>query len=292
MSTVVHQVESDPPASAEDPSCSASEHSLHLARELTSSAARRVEIPIRVGFVERFDVDTAAAGPADTAPLAQLVSVGGRGGGVAIKLFLAIVWRCSAAPFSTDVSARTWAALLDLPDPSNRGARRVTDALRTLERHNLIRLEHRRGEPSVIHLLDEHGHGAPYSLPSTAMVTGPKKQRDQKHLYFKIPTALWTNGQIQSMSAPALAMLLVCLASERGRYGRSQWWSTEAFPNRYGLSPTTRSRGTRELVERKLLIVTKELVANSKTSGFGSEKVRNRYQLVNETLGRAHTDNS
>lgn len=285
MSTVRHPVRTDSSASVKAASGGVSERSLEAAQDLASSAARRTDIPIRVGFVERINADAPPESRDAAAPLAQLVASGGRGGAVAIKLFLAIVWRCSAAPFTTDISARTWAKLLDLPDPAHRGARRVTDALRTLERHHLIQLERRHGEPSIIHLLDEHGLGAPYTLPSTASVNAPAAEKDQ-HLYFKIPTALWTNGQIQPMSAPALAMLLVCLASERGQYGKSQWWSTEGFPNRYGLSPATRSRGTRELVERRLLIVNKELISNAGSSGFGREKVRNRYSLVNETLGR------
>lgn len=256
---------------------------LELASDLSASSARRVDVPVRVGFVERINASAPAATTHDLAPLARLVNSGGRGGGVALKLFLSIVWRCSAAPFTTDISARQWAALLDLPDPAHLGARRVTDALKALERQHLVTLESRRGEPSVIGLLDEHGQGSPYRLPSTSMKAAAKKDRDA-HLYFKVPTRLWTHGHLQAMSTPALAMLLICLASERGSYGKPQWWSTEAFPNRYSLSPATRSRGSKELVDRNLLIVTKELVSNSRTSAFGREQVRNRYQLINDAV--------
>lgn len=261
------------------------ESSLTLAQDLANSSQKRIAVPIRLAFVERVDPAAPLEGDADLPPLAQLIRTGGRGGEVATKLYLSLVWRCSATPFTTDISARKWAALLGLEDPAKLGARRVTDALRTLERHQLVHLETRRGEPSIIHLLDEHGDGTPYNLPSTASVAA-RSRRDpvaaQAARYFKVPTVLWTSGHMQAMSAPAVAMLLVCLASERGKYGEPVWWSTTTFPTRYCLSPSTRSRGTKDLAARELLLVRKELISNSRTSTFGRDQVRNRYQLINE----------
>src|SRR5436309_16071613 len=83
---------------------------LTMAQELALSAGRRVHPPVRKSFACSTD-----AGPC---PVAQSVGIGGRGGAVALKLYLALLWRCSAEPFDTDISARRWATLLSLPDPN------------------------------------------------------------------------------------------------------------------------------------------------------------------------------
>jgi hypothetical protein len=85
------------------------------------------------------------------------------------------------------------------------------------------------------------------------------------------------------MSAPALSMLLIALAEE-GADGRELWWSTDRFPTQYGISPTTRAKGTRELVGRRLLYVHKRLVTSSpnRSRTFSRERVRNVYQLIND----------
>ena len=247
--------------------------SVAMAKELASSAGRRVHPPVRKSF--------ACAADTESAPVAQLVGIGGRGGAVALKLYLALLWRCSAEPFDTDISARRWAALLSLPDPNGRGARRITDALRTLSDLQLVKLTPRRGESSIIQLLREDGSGHAYSLPSTAY-TKASKGNKQTHIYFKVPTTLWTQGHLQMMSAPALAMLLALLA-EGGGDGREVWWSTELFPERYSIAPATRSKGTTELKQRGLLSVRRRLVAKSPGQGaFARQGVRNIYQLVGD----------
>ena len=58
-----------------------------------------------------------------------------------VLLYLALIWRCSAPPFSTDLQARKWALLLGLEDPDVRGARRMTNALDVLEREGLVKLD-------------------------------------------------------------------------------------------------------------------------------------------------------
>src|SRR5690625_2828720 len=205
-----------------------------LAVDLSQSSGRREDTPIRKVFV-RTDDDS-------TPPLTQLVSTRGRGGDVAVKLYLALVWRCSAAPFDTDISARKWAALLDLDDPNHNGARRITAALKRLETLRLIRLEQRRGASSVVTLLDESGDGSKYELPSTAYTFAPENAKS-KSRYFKVPLGLWMSGHLQEMSAAALSMLLVLLA-ESPQPGRAIWWSTDRFPTQYGIGRAScRGRG-------------------------------------------------
>ncbi|RYH65392.1 MAG: hypothetical protein EON54_05875 [Alcaligenaceae bacterium] len=251
-----------------------SRESLSLADEIAKSSKLRVDIPVRQLFVR----DPEGKG---STPLSRLVATRGRGNAVAIKLYLALIWRCAAPPFDTQVSSRKWAALLSLDDPERAGAKRVADAFRTLEREQLISLSTRPGEASTIQLLEESGIGAAYELPSTAYVLADDPKVKDRHRYFKVPARLWTQGHIQSLSAPALAVLLAVLSSQEAP-GKPVWWSTTLFPARFGLSPATRARGTRELVDNGLLKVGKMLVNDSNFSSreFAPERVRNVYRLA------------
>ncbi|MCM0616461.1 hypothetical protein MOD31_10530 [Paenarthrobacter sp. TYUT067] len=252
-----------------------------LAEALDQDSGRRKAIPIRKSFVR------AEKGTENPPPLAELVKRGGRGGGVIVKMYLALVWRCSGGDFDTDISARVWARLLALEDPNFKGARRISKAIKTLEDCRLVSVSPRRGEPSLITLLDESGDETPYALPSTAY-TSKKLRRD---IYFKVPTTLWTEGFIQRMSAPALTMLLILLAEQSGEAspgetdGKEVWWSTERFPQQYSVSPSMRSRGTKDLRDMGLLYVERSSVAspgNKRT--FARERVRNVYRLQNQAL--------
>ncbi|QXC46372.1 hypothetical protein [Rhodococcus qingshengii] len=249
-----------------------SKESIKLAKEILKTSNRRVDIPVRNSFVR----DSENNGET---PLSRLVAARGRGNAVAIRLFLALIWRCSSPPFDTEISSRKWATLLSLDDPEKGGAKRISDALKTLEREKLIKLTPHPGQPSTIELLEESGTGAAYELPSTAYVRSGD-QRD-RHLYFKVPSRLWTRGHIQTLSAPALAVLLAVLSSQEGP-GKPVWWSTALFPARFGLSPATRARGTKELVDHGLLKVGKTLVTESSFSkrDFSRERVRNVYRLT------------
>ncbi|MBF6321563.1 hypothetical protein OG935_25370 [Nocardia cyriacigeorgica] len=230
--------------------------------------------------------------------MARLIGSGGRGGAVAVKLYLALVWRSAKPPHHTALPARKWAQLLGLPDPETKGARRINDALRTLAAERLVQITREPGEPSTVRLLDESGSGAAYELPSTAYfhaqdlaakTRSPERKKKYQAMmeanrYSRIPQELWTKGHIQDMSSPALAMLLILMSNSRASEGAKIWWSTLNFPARYGISPATRARGTSELVRRKLLDVSKQLVPNSpnNTPAMAREKVRNVYTLIND----------
>lgn len=255
------------------PSLSAA--SQRAVERLHQSSAGRIDTPLRKRFVRA--PDSAQPG---SAPLASFFRRGGRGAAVDLKTYLAALWRCSAAPYNTELSARQYAALLDLPAPTTTGARRITDALGRLEERGLITVERRRGQPSIVGLLDESGNGTPYTTPSGKIAKGSKTSADHPHLYAKVPYALWSSGHMQGMSAPALAMLLI-LIEEQATTTRPAWFSTENFPHRYGISASVRARGTKELVARRLLLVTKQLVEGDNQT-FGRERVRNRYALINE----------
>ncbi|MGF0320942.1 hypothetical protein [Nocardia fluminea] len=257
---------------------SVSKDSLEAARALATSSGRRVDTPVRKSFVRPM---IEAAGP--KAPLAQIYS-GGRGGTVAVKVFLALLWKCSAAPFCTDKPARAWATLLDLDDPTGLGARRVKDALRTLERAKLIEMKPQPGLPNLVTLRDESGLGIDYEAPSTAYSKAQRFRAKQPVLasntYFKVPRGLWTTGYIQKLSGPALVMLLILLAEQAGT-GGEVWFSTEEFPRRYNVSHKTRAAGTKELIKKGLLTVeSRSLAAWSGASVFDTQRYRKVYRLT------------
>lgn len=249
---------------------------IRAAKELLETSGRREEIPVRNSFVRSGDPD-------QPPPLARLVSTRGRGGAVPVLLYLALIWRCSAPPFKTDLQARKWATLLGLDDPNVKGARRVTNALDVLERERLVTLERRRGESTIITILTESADGSPYQLPSTATARAKSKAVSERNRYFKVPPKLWTTGDIQSMSASALAMLLIVLC-ERNVDGRPTWWSTARFPQLFSISPSMRAKGTKELEDLGLLMVTKQSVADGRNPDriFTRDRVRNLYRLTGD----------
>lgn len=252
---------------------------LAAAREIDESSGRRTATPVRKLFVR-------AVGPDDDdPPLARLVQVGGRGGGVALKLYLALLWRCSGEPFQTSKPHRAWATLLGLEDPEGKGARRIAAALKTLQRLGLLTIQRVPAEPSIVSLLDESLDGSPYLLPSTEYARAPQgaagdAQREH-NLYFKVPSRLWTEGHIQSLDTPAIAMLLILLA-EQADGPNPAWFSTTAFPARYRISPKTRAAGTRRLGARGLLSIDKQAVpaAPGQSSVFERRRTRSLYSLT------------
>lgn len=268
------------------------DNSKKLAEVVDASVGRRKSVPIRKSFVRSEDPD-------ELAPLAQLVSGGGgRGGAVAVKLYVALIWKCAGAPFTVKRSARQWAQLLGLPDAAGKGARRVTNALQVLESLRLIKLDKTRGEASEVTLLDESGDGQDYQIPSTAWSRGGKK----RDLYFQISSKLWTSGEFQSLSGPGLTMLLILLTEEGYkpgsnlpltvaslmsplRSGKDVWFTTENFPARYGISAATRSRGTKELEEAGLLHTWRMPVGpKNELLTFSTEKVRKVYVLLGNAV--------
>lgn len=260
------------------------EFSKATAKVVDKSLGARKAVPIRNSFVRNDNPD-------EDAPLNMLVSGGGgRGAAVPVMLYVALIWKCAKKPFDVKLPARKWAELLGLPDASGKGARRIANALQTLEGLRLIKLDKVHGEASKVTLLDESGDGSDYEVPSTAYSEGGLK----RDLYFKVSSSLWTSGQFQQLSASGLAMLLILL--EEGGYkpsdspfakvlrtlpqGREVWFTTENFPARYGISASMRSRGTKELENVHLLDTKRRPVGPPGTVvSFTTERVRKVYVL-------------
>jgi hypothetical protein len=249
-----------------------------LAEEIDRSSGNRRGVPVRWAFARDLD------GNLGNAPMGRLVGLGGRGGEVPLKLYLALIWRSSKEPFATLHPARKWAELLALPNPSKNGARRIKDALKTLAEHNLITLEQRRGESSIVTLLRDDGSSRPYTVPRGEKLEG----EERKDVYFLIPAEIWTTGKLQRLSAAAVAMLIAVLSWKKR--GQDVWWSTEMFPAQYGLSPATRARGTAELVEAGLLEVDRKLIPPKASKAFTVDRVRNIYRVINEALPKKSED--
>jgi hypothetical protein len=130
--------------------------------------------------------------------------------------------------------ARSWAAALDLDDPTRNGARRVSDAIDWLAGHKLLVAERRQGAPGTVRLLSQDGSGAPYVRPT------PQGR------YVRLPLGMWEEGWIVRLSGTALTLLIVLLDLQGGR-ATPQWISPAQARRRYDLSPDTWAKGLREL---------------------------------------------
>lgn len=248
-----------------------SDESLKIARRHAAAmqkGSRRTNIPLRTRFIR--DLETSPGETADT-PLKRLVRAGDSDG-LTLRLYLALLWRCSAPPYETEIPARMWAELLALPEPMQSQQRRIAHALRRLEEQKLVTVTRTKpGKAPTITLLDESGDGTEY--------TPPRGSTDPHDRWVKVPVSLWQDERFHTLTTPGLAMLLAILA-DRSSESTPLWWTVEVFTRRIGLTPSTRSRGTKELHAARLLKLGRERV--SRTDRFAPEQVRNTYTLTLE----------
>lgn len=210
---------------------------------------------------------------------------GSRGGAVRLKFYLALLWVAGGGDerHSATWPARTWAALLDLPDPERLGDRRIRDAIRALEQEELLRTERQPGRPIRLILRCEDGTRRPYTHPGAAaraakeknLATKEKARLDPSHFYVQLPASFWTRGWAVALSGPAVAMLLVMLMLTESGKKNAVWISPEEARSRFRLSEDTWTRGTAELRRHGLLDVGKKPVSED----FGWRRVRNTYTV-------------
>lgn len=211
--------------------------------QAAAEKAKRGRVPFPNGFVRSTEAKP---------PLARLVgSGGGRGGEVRLKLYVTITMLATAPPYNLDKSARTalgWAQMLGL-DPE-KGPRKVNSALKWLAENKLINLEQRPVLPPVITLLAADGNGASYTRPK-----GPGE-------YFSVPVELWTTGWIVDLSATGVAVLVILhdllggVQHDDGRYASKQ------RREQYGVSDSTWTIATKELVAHGLIDVVRQPAGN------------------------------
>ncbi|NEK96610.1 hypothetical protein GCU67_20925 [Modestobacter muralis] len=213
----------------------------------------------------------------------------GRGGDLRLKLLLSLLWVAGAPPYDVSYPARAWATLLDLREPERAGARRVSQALQWLDERRFIELEQQIGRPPRVTLLRETGFGEPYEPPgainnrltqrlqgTTGVQRAALQEQREGERYLQLPPTMWTQGWIQTLSAPGLAMLLVLLAESVGNPDREVWLTPDLAQRRYGLSAATRSAGLRELVDFRAAKVKRRSVSRDV---FDYRRVRNVYRL-------------
>lgn len=188
-------------------------------------------------------------------PLVQIISSGktpgGPGGKIRLALYLSLLWKAGASsPHLTRGTPRWWAELIGIPDPGQAGARKVRNAWRDLELRGLVALPQRRDgsqrqATDTIELLKEDASRTPYGGAPTSH-------------YFRVPENFWTTGLVARLTSPGLTMFLCVLSLARWHEGAQRStpvsFSAETAKSLFGVSPSTRQRGLRELVEQGVLV--------------------------------------
>jgi hypothetical protein len=237
-------------------------------------------LPLRRAFAERPDnTDTLT-------PLARLLR-GGRGGSVRLRLYLSYLWLGAAPPHELVYPSPAWAELLDLKDPEAAGARRIADAVRWLERNDLVAVTNRAGAPNVVRLLSDTGNGKDYELPGAAYNRLATKRPEAAliHRYIQLPAELWTSGWMAVLSPAALAMLIVLRIQVGAKDPNTEevWIAPDYADKTYLLAEETRTRGLRELAGAGLITIRRRKLVT--TDSFDFRRYRNVYKINLAALG-------
>lgn len=191
-------------------------------------------------------------------PLAEMMQGGGE---VRLKVLLTILMMATKAPHGRKVSSKELATMLDLRDPDGAGGRRVSKAIKDLERMKLVRVDREPGHVPLVTVLHPGGTGSEWN----AM----KLERP----WITLPIDLWRRGWFIALSGRALAVLIILRELTHGRTSNGAW--VDGIRKRqYGLSDDTWTRGCRELREAGLLEVTEHVF-----SSHGEPRRRNVYSL-------------
>jgi hypothetical protein len=201
-------------------------------------------LPLRRAFV----VGTEAHPP----PLSWLLPRAGLDA-VQLKTYLLVLcmaaWRPSKnwtyeVPYDADVYAKAF----DLPGVkpvSPKGARRVGDAVRQLERRSLLMARWQGRERVGLKPLREDGSGKAYLNPAGHEF--PKPVRSEGH-FIQVPHALFRNGWLSVLTGAALTSWLILRAS--ASFDDPCGWvfvSPSQRTSRYHVSQDTYLKGLREL---------------------------------------------
>lgn len=202
-------------------------------------------------------------------PLARILrgGRGGRGGDVRLKLYLTMTMLAARPPYEIrSIPARIWAEVLGLPDPERKGARRIGDALDFLAGQKLIQVTGRQGSPRRVVLRSPTGDDAAY------------RWRGSSHI--SVPLGFWANEWIYELTGSSVALLLVLQDLRGNRQPTEPPWLSTDEKRHYGLSESTWTRATRELIGNGLLSVERR----SQGLDFDRRRLRNTYWLHLERL--------
>lgn len=194
--------------------------------------AKRGFVRIRKDFVQRESKPRPSV-------LAELVT---RSNELALDMLLTVH---ALQPIIEDdpLDLRVWARMLG----DDISVRRTSNALRTLERLNLLTLAGSRLSPQIT-LLRENGDGKPW-----------KKDREENpeergRGFLALPFTYWTEGLIDSLKLPGKAMLLVMLRDTQNPKGQLTFvMAHERAQEFYGFSERTAERGYLDLRRHQLL---------------------------------------
>lgn len=202
-------------------------------------------------------------------PLARLVR-GGRGGEVRLKLYLTAALIAGGPPHAYDrkTPSRAWAELLNLPDPSTAGARRISDAFAWLGDNRYLEVDRGRGRTTSFRLLSTALDGESYEKPAREYVT--------------VPLGLWANHWISAVSGSELAVILAILDTPGDDIegSTSPRFLTEDQRPRYGLSNDSWTRATKQLERIGALVVDRRVAAKP----FSYRRKRSIYLLPSPTF--------
>lgn len=236
------------------------EETKRLLRWLVQRSGRVSGLPLGEPFL-RSDERLSAYGP----PVARMLR-GGRSGEVRLKLYLSMSLLATRAPYDVShIPARAWAQILNLADPTTNGARRVNEAIAWLDTNHFVRAKRGRGAPGTIVMLHQSGSGADYVRPGGRWV--------------QVPLGFWENGWIVHLGGTAVALLLILLDLQGGRQVSQSIVPSEARA-RYGLSPDTWTKGTKELQDLGLLRIGKAPQGDV----WDFRRLRNTYWVYEDRL--------
>ena len=124
-------------------------------------------------------------------------------------------------------------------DPDVNGRRRIANARKCLGKLNLVKLEPKKGQAPIVHLLKEDGSGDEYRPPGAAGGGGK---------YHSLPTEFWTHGWHLHLSGSAVVAMLVL--QHMKATSKPPYYVNPTFRQRYfGFSADTWYKGANELVD-------------------------------------------
>ncbi len=160
-------------------------------------------------------------------------------------------------------------------DPDVNGRRRIANARKCLGKLNLVKLEPKKGQAPIVHLLKEDGSGDEYRPPGAAGGGGK---------YHSLPTEFWTRGWHLHLSGSAVVAMLV-LQHMKKTTRKPPYYVNPTFRQRhFGFSADTWYKGANELVD--FGIATRKGKAISEPFEIESRRRRYTYEFdINNLRG-------
>ncbi|MFV0460700.1 MAG: hypothetical protein ACK5MT_18230 [Actinomycetales bacterium] len=217
--------------------------------------------PIPKAFIQNPDPK---AKPDRRAPLADFVRRGDKRGLLALLMLHTIISSGDHDDgWSSTLHLKVWARVLDtVATAAGTSATSAATKIlsRLVERHLIERRRTGRERKVTVTLLSADGTGQPYTRPTGAT---------QADRFIRLNHQFWTDGWAQTLTLPAIAMLMVALHEKPGFT-----LPTEHMPSWYGWSPDTAERGLRELEAQGLVHIGKESYTDPLSpSGVSSRNV-------------------